>query len=103
MEGSCHPRRSNFSERPSKETPDDVIAASRVLIQHRYSERMIMHVVVKQAPPKWAPCVAKSILFKAWAESGLPEAPRRLEGIKQDMRSHDITTGFVSYSLLLKF
>lgn len=88
---------------------------------------MIMYVVIKQAPPRRAPFVAESLLefarneatqmnsadlkpnaftysmlLKAWAESKLPEAPRRLEAIMIDMRP-DVAPNLVSYNILLRF
>jgi Pentacotripeptide-repeat region of PRORP len=89
---------------------------------------MIMHVVIKQADRKKAPFVAESMLkfikaeatkmnnlhlmpssysynmiLNAWAESKLPEASQRMEGILEEMRRQKLTLGTVSYNVLLRF
>lgn len=87
---------------------------------------MIMHVVVTQAPTRTTALIAYrllrfanneaaqksdlvpgaftyNMLLKAWEESGLPEAPHRLEGQLQGLRNQDIAPDLVSYHIPRRF
>jgi len=89
---------------------------------------IIMEVVIKQAPVEKAPFVAEELLnfvrkeatemksmelrpnvytynnvMQAWAVSGLPEAPDKMEALLQMMHQEGIVPDEVTYTILLRY
>lgn len=104
---------------------------SRTLPEFRYdivAVNIIMDVVIKQAPPKRAPFIAEDLLdfvqkeaaemqsvelrpnvftynnvMQAWAVSGLPQAPEKINSLLQAMRKKGIAPDEVTYNILLRY
>ena len=106
-------------------------AMSRTLPEFRYNivaVNLIMDVAIKQAHPKKAPFIAEEMLnfvrkeaaetrnmqlrpdafiynnvMQAWAVSGLPQAPDKMDAFLQTMRQEEIAPDEVTYNILLRY